>query len=89
VAAGGRGRAVALVRGANGETQVLTRGQSVDGWRLVGIGRQDALFELNGERRTARLDFSNKGGGQAPAPAPPPPRLSSPTIPPPAPAREP
>jgi len=92
VAAGGRSRAVALVRGADGETKVLSRGQSIDGWRLVAIGRQEAAFELNGERRTIRLDFGNKSSG-APAPRPGPfPSAAAPSarpseIPPPPPAR--
>lgn len=91
--AGGRGRAVALVKGVSGETVMLTRGQSVDGWRLVGIGRQDAIFALGGDRRTVRLDFGNKPAGSAPPPvftppASPPAASPSPQIPPP-PAREP
>jgi hypothetical protein len=84
VAAGGRGRAVALVRGADGETNVLSRGQSVDGWRLVAIGPQDALFELNGRRERVRLDFGNRQSGAArPGPAAGPPPVLQPEIPPP------
>ena len=77
IASRSRGRAVALVKGADGETVMLAPGRSVDGWRLVAIGRDQAVFELGGARQTARLDFSNKDGGAA-APVP--------TIPPPAPA---
>jgi hypothetical protein len=50
----------------------LSPGESVDGWQLVGIGRDRATFAANGERRVAALDFSNKGGGaSAPTGAPP------------------
>lgn len=66
-----RGRAVALVRGANGETVMLAPGRSVDGWRLVSIGRDRAVFELGGTRETARLDFANKGAAASALPAPP------------------
>ncbi|HMJ92949.1 MAG TPA: hypothetical protein VK472_02485 [Allosphingosinicella sp.] len=77
-----RGRGVALVKSSSGQTVTLSPGESVDGWQLVGIGRDRATFASNGEKRVAALDFSNKaGGGGAPAPPPPaatpapPPRL--------------
>jgi hypothetical protein len=90
--AGGRGKAVALVKGVNGETVMLSRGQSVDGWRLVGIGPTSAVFALGGNRQTVRLDFGNKAAGPAASPIfnqPVTPSASpSPQIPPP-PARDP
>jgi hypothetical protein len=68
-----RGRGVALVKGSDGQTVTIAPGESVDGWRLVGIGRDRAAFVSNGERRVAALDFSNKRpAGEAPAPVPPP-----------------
>jgi hypothetical protein len=74
-----RGRGVALVKSSSGQTVTLSPGESVDGWRLVGIGRDRATFAGNGEQRVAALDFSNKAQGpSAPpkaAPAPPPPRM--------------
>ena len=74
-----RGRGVALVKSSSGQTVTLSPGQSVDGWRLVGIGRDRATFASNGEQRVAALDFSNKArGDSAPAtaaPAAPPPRM--------------
>jgi hypothetical protein len=66
-----RGRGVALVKAGNGQTVTIAPGESVDGWRLVAIGRDRATFASNGERRTAALDFSNKGsGGGSPPPGP-------------------
>ena len=66
-----RGRGVALVKAGNGQTVTIAPGESVDGWRLVAIGRDRATFASNGERRTASLDFSNKGSGESsPAPGP-------------------
>lgn len=76
--AGGRG--VALVRSSNGQTVTIAPGQSVDGWQLVGIGRDRATFAANGERRVAALDFSNKNAEGAPASSVPPP--SGPPLPP-------
>jgi hypothetical protein len=76
-----RGRGIALVRSSSGQTVTLSPGESVDGWRLVGIGRDRATFAANGEKRVAALDFSNKNGGEggppgpAPTPAQAPPRL--------------
>lgn len=76
-----RGRGVALVRSSSGQTVTISPGESVDGWRLVGIGRDRATFASNGERRVASLDFSNKarsegaptsGPSAAPTAAPPP-----------------
>lgn len=73
-----RGRGVALVKSSSGETVTLSPGESVDGWRLVGIGRDRATFAGNGEQRVAALDFSNKARGEsapattAPSSAPPP-----------------
>jgi hypothetical protein len=69
-----RGRGVALVRSSNGETVTIEPGQSVDGWQLIGIGRDRATFAANGERRVAALDFSNKNSAEgAPASSAPPP----------------
>lgn len=73
--AGGRGRMVALVKTGSGETLMLRRGQSADGWQLVSVARGEAVFERAGERQSARLDFSNKvpvAPPASPAPAPPP-----------------
>jgi|GEM_PF-848447 len=62
-----RGRGVALVKAGNGQTVTIAPGESVDGWQLVGIGRDRATFASNGERRVAALDFSNKASGEGAA----------------------
>jgi hypothetical protein len=62
-----RGRGVALVKTGNGQTVTIAPGETVDGWRLVAIGRDRATFASNGERRVAALDFSNKVSGEAAA----------------------
>ena len=68
-----RGRGVALVKSCNGQTVTIAPGQSVDGWQLIGIGRDRATFVSNGERRVAALDFSNRTPTEgAPASASPP-----------------
>lgn len=68
-----RGRGVALVKSSSGQTVTLSPGESVDGWQLVGIGRDRATFAANGERRVAALDFSNKAAAETePARTPPP-----------------
>jgi hypothetical protein len=74
--AGGRG--VALVKASSGETVTLAPGESVDGWRLVGIGRDRATFASNGERRVAALDFSNKMREGTPASSATPPPIPLP-----------
>ena len=74
-----RGRGVALVKSSSGQTVTLSPGETVDGWQLVGIGRDRATFAANGERRVAALDFSNKAPADTapvrPGPAASPPRL--------------
>jgi len=67
-----RGRGVALVRSSSGQTVTIAPGQVVDGWQLIGIGRDRATFVSNGERRVAALDFSNRTAEGAPASAPQP-----------------
>jgi hypothetical protein len=62
LAISGRGSGVALVRQADGKTLTLNRGQSVDGWLLVSLGRDWAGFVQRGARRTVRLDFPNSVG---------------------------
>jgi hypothetical protein len=71
VAVAGRGRAVALARGANGETLTLARGEAIDGWTVVAIGRDGATFEREGTRHTAQLDFANRTAATPPTPVPP------------------
>jgi hypothetical protein len=61
-----RGKSVAIVKNANGETKTLTPGQSSDGWQLVAVGKSDARFSSNGEQISINLDFGNKAlGGPA------------------------
>ena len=71
VTGGGR-RGVALAKGPDGQTVTILAGQSVAGWRLVTIGKDQAVFEQGGVRHVARLDFSNKTSGAAQTAAPPP-----------------
>lgn len=71
-----RGRAVALAKGANGETLTLARGATIDGWTLIGITREQATFERDGARHVAALDFANRPASSAPNPSPAP--VSSP-----------
>ena len=64
-----RGKSVAIIKNANGETKTLTPGQSSDGWQLVAVGKTNAQFSSNGEQISINLDFGNKAlGGPAGAP---------------------
>lgn len=61
-----RGKSVAIIKNANGETKTLTPGQSSDGWQLVAVGKTNARFSSNGEQISINLDFGNKAlGGPA------------------------
>jgi len=61
-----RGKSVAIVKNANGETKTLTPGQSSDGWQLIAVGKTNARFSSNGEQISINLDFGNKAlGGPA------------------------
>lgn len=65
-----RGKSVAIVKNANGETKTLTPGQSSDGWQLVAVGKTNARFSSNGEQISINLDFGNKAlGGPAERPS--------------------
>jgi hypothetical protein len=77
-----RGRAVALVKLADGSTVTAGPGDTVDGWRVAAIGRDRVTFAQGGETRAATLDFNNKpGGGAAASPVPPPPTMPPPPAP--------
>lgn len=70
-----RGKAVAIVKTNDGKTTTLSTGQSSDGWQLVSIGRNEAVFASASERRTIGLDYGNQaigGPGEASAPTEPP-----------------
>lgn len=61
-----RGKAVAIVKSMDGKTETLRRGQSIDGWQLVSIGRAEVVFAGAGGQQTAKLDYGNKAiGGPA------------------------
>lgn len=59
-ALGGRGKAVALVRGSSGQVVTLARGGSVDGWRLTHISRGEARFVQDGNAHVAKIDLANR-----------------------------
>jgi len=54
----GGGRAVALIKSANGgETLMLHAGDSVDGWRIVGIGARQIVVARDGAQQIVALEF--------------------------------
>lgn len=77
-----RGRAVALIKAASGETVTLAPGESVDGWKLVRVSRDEAVVENGGARQALHLDFANRlaAGGLPPTPPIPDAQPSSPTL---------
>lgn len=58
-----RGGAVALARGSDGTTQLLRKGDSLDGWRLIGFGHDSVTFQMGGDRQVSALDFRNRSNG--------------------------
>lgn len=75
--ASGRGRTVALLKKPGGETVMLGRGESVDGWAVVAIGHDHAVLSRDGVRETLRFTFANRNGAPAAPPpqSPPPPAV--------------
>lgn len=75
--ASGRGRSVALLKKAGGETVMVGRGEAVDAWAVLSIGRDHAVLGKDGARHMLRFAFPNKAGGTPPPPpqVPPPPPL--------------
>jgi len=68
-----RGKAVALLRGTSGETVTLSRGESVDGWTLLHVSRDEAVLQNGETRRSVQLDYGNRpvpGGTPAAPPFP-------------------
>lgn len=61
-----RGKGVAVVRLASGETQNLNIGDVADGWTLTGLSRKDAMFAGPSGPVTVALDFSNKDASAPP-----------------------
>jgi hypothetical protein len=49
-AATGRSLATGVVALPNGQTQLVHRGDTLDGWRLVGVEPSRLIFERQGER---------------------------------------
>jgi len=61
-----RGRAVAILKLASGETRMLSRGESVDGWTVSAIGNASVTL-VQGDR-SERLDLPRStAGGNRPA----------------------
>ncbi|SIO20553.1 hypothetical protein SAMN02745824_3345 [Parasphingorhabdus marina DSM 22363] len=58
-----RGKAVAIIKTHDGETKTLARGQSSDGWKLVSVRKNAAVFANAGENKTIGLNYSNKAVG--------------------------
>jgi hypothetical protein len=77
IASGGGGRGAALVKDSSGQTVIVSAGESVNGWRLVAVGEDRAVFRHRGVRQTARLEFESSGGSADSGPSftaiPPPP----------------
>lgn len=69
--AASRGKAVALIKAASGETVTLSPGESIDGWKLVRVSRDEAVVENGGARQSLRLDFANRPGPGGLPPTPP------------------
>jgi hypothetical protein len=55
-----KGKGVAVVRLASGETQNLYVGDAADGWTLIAISRKDVTFTGPSGPVSVALDFSNK-----------------------------
>lgn len=58
------GKGVALARSGGGDTTALRVGDSIDGWRLVGVGRRQATFERGGARHAAAPEFAPGEGAK-------------------------
>jgi hypothetical protein len=56
----GGGRAVALVKSANGgDTQMLHAGGAIDGWTIVGIASRQIVVSRAGAQQTIALEFGS------------------------------
>lgn len=53
------GRAVAVMRTAAGETRMVARGDSIDGWRVVQISNAQIRIRLGGDTRTIIIERGN------------------------------
>lgn len=65
IAMNNRGKAVAIIRGQNGQI-LLKIGQQADGWQLQAIHKNSVTFAMAGQKQTVMLEFPHKnpiGGG--------------------------
>lgn len=67
--AGSRGVGVALVRGSDGETKVVTPGMAVEGWTLTGVSDGKAILRQGDRVETIAFDLSNRPADSADTPA--------------------
>ena len=68
--AGPRDGGVALVRGSDGETKVMTPGMAVEGWTLTAVADGKAILRQGDRVETIAFDLSNRPTDAADATAP-------------------
>ena len=61
-AIGRRGRSVAIVRTATGESHMVAQGETVDGWRVTRIANARITITRDNDTRTLDLPRSQRGG---------------------------
>lgn len=71
-----RGQAVAVIRSAAGDTRLLARGETIDGWRVLQIRDARVQIRLGGDTRTITI------GSPAPPATTEPPAIASNSVPP-------
>ena len=68
--AGPRDGGVALVRGSDGETKVVTPGMAIEGWTLTAVADGQAVLRQGDRVETVAFDLSNRPADAADATAP-------------------
>ncbi len=62
-----RGRTFAVIRQANGATSNMSIGGTLDGWRLVSLGQQAAVFVKGAVRREIEYGMQPTQGSEEPS----------------------
>lgn len=59
----GKGKAVAIMKGADGTAQNMSVGDSIDGWTVVSISRTGASVSAAGVTQNIILNYADQQGG--------------------------
>ena len=61
----GRGKAIAIIKGADGTARNVSVGDNVDGWTIISISRAGAKLSVAGITQNITLNYGNQQGASS------------------------